>query len=105
MSKALRLIVPTLAAAAMIAVSIAPVPADAQGARKQRRGSYGTVTACSRYGRGCVTGPVRRGAVEDEVRMPGGTWIGCRGDCRETLREETVDYWETLRERRGDSWM
>jgi hypothetical protein len=29
------------------------------------------------------------------MRLKGGTWIDCRGDCRETLREETVDFWET----------
>jgi hypothetical protein len=31
--------------------------------------------------------------------MPGGTWIPCKQDCRETLREETVDFWETINER------
>ena len=27
--------------------------------------------------------------------MPGGTWIGCERNCGETLRRETVDFWET----------
>ena len=26
--------------------------------------------------------------------MPGGTWIGCRRSCSETLRVESVDFWE-----------
>lgn len=99
------LVIASLALAA--AATLLPAPADdalAQGAR-QRRGGYGSVTACSRYGRGCVTGRVRMGAVEEEVQLPGGTWIGCRRDCRETLREEAVDFWETQRERRGnDNW-
>lgn len=30
----------------------------------------------------------------DEVRLPGGTWIDCRGDCRATLRREHLDFWE-----------
>jgi hypothetical protein len=29
--------------------------------------------------------------------MPGGTWIGCKGSCRDTLRDETVDFWEIQR--------
>ena len=47
--------------------------------------------------------PTRRGRVEREVRLPGGTWIGCKLDCRETLREESVDFFETLRERAPDN--
>ena len=64
----------------------------------------GHVTACSRYGRGCVTGAVRPGRFDREVRLPGGSWIGCKRDCRETLREETIDFWETLRDRTPDGW-
>jgi hypothetical protein len=29
--------------------------------------------------------------------MPGGTWIGCKGSCRDALRDETVDFWEIQR--------
>ena len=35
--------------------------------------------------------------------MPGGTWIGCKLDCRETLREEAIDFFETLNERAPDT--
>lgn len=73
------------------------VPDAAAAPRRDR--DTGTVTACSRYGNGCVSGPTRSGRYEREVRMPGGTWIGCKRDCRETLREETVDIWDTIRER------
>ncbi len=55
----------------------------------------GFVTAESRFGHGTVSGPVRpanRGGFQ--VRMPGGTWIDCRRSCSETLRVETVDFWE-----------
>lgn len=59
-----------------------------------------TVTACSRYGNGCYTAPVRPGKFGGlEMRMKGGTWIDCEGSCKDTLREKTVDFWETLRER------
>ena len=54
-----------------------------------------TVTACSRYGKGCVTAPVRRTKDGAEVRVPGGSWIGCSGDCREKLRDESIDFWDT----------
>lgn len=104
MSKASVMLAGLALAAGATLLAASPDDAQAQGA-KQRRGGYGTVTACSRYGRGCITARVRWGAVEDEVQLPGGTWIGCRSDCRETLREEAVDFWETQRERRGgDNW-
>jgi hypothetical protein len=54
----------------------------------------GYVVAESRFGHGTVAGPVRRGHLGYEVRMPGGTWIACRRSCAETLRVETVDFWE-----------
>lgn len=27
--------------------------------------------------------------------MPGGTWIECGRSCRDTLRRETVDFWQS----------
>lgn len=61
----------------------------------------GTVTACSRYGNGCYTAPVRPGQFGPVMRLKNGTWIDCKGSCKDTLREETVDYWDTLREKSG----
>jgi hypothetical protein len=52
------------------------------------------VVAESRFGNGSVSGPVREGRHGLEVRLPGGTWVGCRRSCSETLRVETVDFWE-----------
>jgi hypothetical protein len=80
-------------------VSLAAPALEAREAKSQS-----SVTACSRYGRGCVTGAVRVGRFDREVRLPGGSWIGCKRDCRETLREETVDFWETLRDRAPDNF-
>ncbi len=76
-----------------------PGLAEAQAHRGSRDGS---VQACSRYGHGCATAPVRRGAYGLEFRMPGGTWVNCRQDCKTALREELLDFWETQRERSGD---
>jgi hypothetical protein len=61
----------------------------------------GTVTACSRYGNGCYTAPVRPSPLGPQMLLKGGTWIDCEGSCKDTLREKTVDFWETLRERGG----
>lgn len=56
----------------------------------------GFVTAESRYGTGTVSGPVRVGPKgRREVRLPGGTWIECVRSCSETLRRETVDFWQS----------
>lgn len=66
---------------------------EAAFAGKNSKSGY--VVACSRFGNGCYKAPVRNSAWGQEMRLKGGTWIDCRGDCRETLREETVDFWET----------
>lgn len=55
----------------------------------------GGVTACSNYGNGCYRAPVKRSKWGHKMRLKGGTWIDCRGDCKQTLREETIDFWET----------
>jgi hypothetical protein len=53
------------------------------------------IKSCSAYGNGCITAPVRKGQFGPETRLPSGTWIDCRGDCREAIREEVLDFWET----------
>lgn len=57
------------------------------------------VTAKSRYGVQTVSDPTRPSQFGREVRLPGGTWIDCAGDCRETLREESIDFFYKLQER------
>ncbi len=54
----------------------------------------GVVIAQSRVGNGSITASVRQTALGYEVQLPSGTWIPCRRDCAETLRVETVDFWE-----------
>lgn len=69
-----------------------PYPAEPA----QYRGQPDFVAAESRYGHGRVSGPVRRGPRGGlEVRAPGGTWFDCGRSCSETLRRETVDFWES----------
>jgi hypothetical protein len=86
-----------LATGAALAVMVAALgTADAQSPYRGER--YGTVTTCSTYGNGCTSAPVRRGRNGYEFRLPGGTWIECRRNCRNALREDSVDFWETQRE-------
>jgi hypothetical protein len=77
------------------------VLAESAQARPQRQAA--SVRVCSLYGKGCISAPVRPGQFDYEVRLPGGTWISCARDCKQTLREQTVDFFETLRERAPDN--
>lgn len=90
-----------LSAALVAAVAVTMVGAAEAQSRKKNRGGDGVVTVCSIYGNGCATAPVRRASNDHEFRLPGGTWISCRQSCKDTLRRETVDFWETQRENGG----
>ncbi len=89
----------TLSAIAGLMMAAAPGTVDAQSAREVREGR---VSTCSTYGNGCATARIRPIASDYEFRMPSGTWVRCRQDCKSALREEVLDFWETLRERSGD---
>jgi hypothetical protein len=84
----------SLALALMTSVAL-PSAAEAQSRGVGRASQPSFVYAESRFGHGTVSGPVRPGPRGGyEVRMPGGTWIPCGRCCSETLRVETVDFWE-----------
>ena len=91
---------PKVLLAALVGLSalVLAAPADAQ--RKRDR-SGGQVTACSRYGHGCMTVPLRQGRFDAEYRLPNGTWMPCKQSCKDAIREDVIDYWETLNERAG----
>jgi hypothetical protein len=57
-------------------------------------GHAGQVVAESQFGHGSVSAPVRPAKFGQEVRLPGGTWIDCGRSCSETLRTESIDFWE-----------
>lgn len=72
--------------------------------------TIGYVTAESRYGNGVVRAPVRVAQFGRQVKLPGGLWLYCERSglfsdrhrpCSETLRRETIDYWETRSEEQG----
>ena len=57
------------------------------------------MTACSTNGHfTCYSAPVRAGRYDKWMRLKHGTWISCESDCRETLRKETVDFWDEQRQ-------
>lgn len=84
-----------VAAALVAAFALAAfaAPADA-GRRLDEDLSRGYVVAESDYGNGRVTGAVRWTGLGPQVQLPGGNWEYCRRSCSETLRVETVDFWE-----------
>ncbi|MGQ0671977.1 MAG: hypothetical protein ACT4N2_03740 [Hyphomicrobium sp.] len=67
---------------------------SAEARRLSEDTSRGYVVAESRFGNGTVSGAIREARFGLEVQLPGGSWVGCRRSCSETLRVETVDFWE-----------
>lgn len=82
----------------LTAIATAASFAFVQDASAGRRAYSGeppdVVTAYSKHGNGSATAPVRAARYGYEVRLPGGTWVGCRRSCSETLRVSSVDFWE-----------
>lgn len=76
------------ASAVVVAVAVVATPSDARPYRER------IVVAESHWGKGTVSGPVRAGRHGWEVRLPGGTWVRCVRSCSDTLRRQTVDFWE-----------
>ncbi len=35
------------------------------------------------------------GFEKTEIQLPYGTWIDCRGDCAQAIREEHTEFWDT----------
>lgn len=85
----MRAIVTTLTLTAALASMSGSAEADRRQADRE-----GVVVAESRHGNGTVQGLVRHGRKGYEVQLPSGTWIACRRSCADTLRVETVDFWE-----------
>lgn len=82
-------------AAALMVVSIAGVTSASADAAKSRS----AITACSKNGHHtCYTAAVGEGRYGPKLRLKHGTYIDCEGDCRDTLRRATVDFWDDRRE-------
>lgn len=84
-----------LAPAVLVACLGLVAPASA-GARK------GTITVCGTFGNAaCYTAPVRRTASGAQFQLKSGRWVDCARDCHDTLRRETVDFWDEQRNSSG----
>jgi hypothetical protein len=60
------------------------------------------VTACSWYGnQTCYTARLQRSVRGNQLVLHHGTRIDCNGDCKNALRQATVDFWDTMRENGG----
>ncbi|MGI9478229.1 MAG: hypothetical protein ACR2PI_16120 [Hyphomicrobiaceae bacterium] len=81
----------TAAIAAMICIGSA---ATSEAGRRNGSSHYKQVIAESRFGNGTVVGTVRQTRVGPQVQTPGGNWLYCERSCSETLRVNTVDFWE-----------
>lgn len=65
---------------------------EASARRAYRDGGF--VTAYSNQGTSQISAPVRRGQWDWQVQLPSGRWIDCGGSCEETLRIQTIDFFE-----------
>ncbi|MDX2158891.1 MAG: hypothetical protein SFW09_20500 [Hyphomicrobiaceae bacterium] len=98
-----RVIAALLTGSMALAVhGLASNDARAQGYRRHD-GPPAYVVAESRWGNGTITGAVRPGRHGWQVRLPRGTWIDCGRSCSETLRRETVDFWQSSGPQAADS--
>lgn len=78
-----------------ITVVLAAIASGGEPSRSaEHSGAPGYVIAKSRFGNGEVRGRIRRTNLGWQVQLPGGRWVDCRRRCSETLRVETVDFWQ-----------
>jgi hypothetical protein len=84
------------AAASLAALLVASLAGSAAARDRYVAAGYAPryVVAESHWGKGTVTGAVRRGRTGWQVQLPRGTWIDCGRNCTDTLRRATVDFWE-----------
>jgi len=89
----------SLAVCTAVALSISTaLVAEASDRRRYAGPAPAYVVAKSAYGNRTVTGAVRPTPLGYQVQLPGGTWVYCRVSCTETLRVETVDFWEAKKQ-------
>lgn len=86
--------IPMRSALFLLLAATCAASAAADGYRPHRKAQQGFVVAESRLGNGTVTGAVRDAPLGPQVQLPSGTWIYCRHSCSETLRVETIDFWD-----------
>jgi hypothetical protein len=63
---------------------------------------YRYITAQSKYNNGTISAPIRPAQYGWQVRLPGGAWIYCELNCFQTLRDQTIDFYNVVDEYSGD---
>jgi len=90
-----------LGAALIVATGGASLAGSKYGPRSGGYG-YRYITAQSKYNNGTISAPVRPAQYGWQVRLPGGAWIYCELNCFQTLRDQTIDFYEVVDEYSGD---
>src|ERR1044071_9590706 len=78
-----------------LAGTVLPSHDSAAQGRRGYSGGADYVVAESQWGHGSIRAPIRRVANGLQVQLPRGTWINCGRSCSQTLRQQTVDYWDS----------
>ena len=92
-------------AALLLVSTLIWLPQTSQAAY-QKILEHSSVYTESNYGNGNTVAEVR--LVQEgrfkfwQVRLPGGFWDRCDGDCSEKYRRSHLDFWETIDEDSGD---
>jgi len=77
--------------------------ASLAGGKYGSRGyGYSYITVQSKYNNGTISAPVRPAKYGWQVKLPGGAWIYCEVNCFQTLRDQTIDFYNVIDEYSGD---
>ena len=82
-----------LKCAVIVAISI--FASQAHGKRRAYPEEGSMVVAHSEFGNGSISGRVRNTPKGRQVQTPGRNWLYCSRSCAETLRVNTVDFWQS----------
>lgn len=52
-----------------------------------------TITVCGKGGSGCLTTEIRSTKLGEQYRAINGNWRYCRGDCKDTIRKNYLEFW------------
>lgn len=80
------------------ALLIATAAGNGLAAKKKRYGGCRQIKVTSNYTADTVSGCVRYGRRGPEVRLPSGAWIPCHFGCADTLRSQSIDFWQWIEE-------
>ncbi len=80
-----------LAIATAIALPAVSSQATANADREWK--TENSVRACGRISSKCKTTELRKGPKGYQYRTASGKWRYCKGDCRDSIRHDYLDFW------------